>query len=73
MYGAHNGQLRAIDEWNASQDTVRIHRNQNLIRQNYLPYRFQICNAHPFGHPDHGTDIGEGRQEAIEDLLKLRA
>lgn len=73
MYGAHNGQLRAIDEWNASQDAVRIHRNQNLIHQDYLPYRYQIYYAHLFDHPDYGTYVGEGRQEEIEDLLKLRA
>jgi hypothetical protein len=30
MYGPFNGQLLAIDEYNAAQDKVRIHRNQNL-------------------------------------------
>ncbi|MET4126892.1 hypothetical protein [Roseovarius sp. MBR-6] len=72
MYGTHNGQLRAISEWNATQEGVRIHLNQNLIHQDFLPYRHQIYYAHIFGHPEYDTYIGDGRQEAIEELLKLR-
>ncbi len=73
MYGEHNGQLRAIAELNAGQEAIRIHRNQNLIHQDYLPYRHQIYYGHLFEHPDYNRYIGEGRQEAIEGLLKLRA
>lgn len=72
MYGAHNGQLRAIAELNAEQEKVRIHRNQNLIHQDYLPYRHQIYYAHLFEHPEYGTYIGEGRQATIEGLLTLK-
>ncbi len=73
MYGAHNGQLRAISEFNATQDAVRIHRNQNLIHQDYLPYRHQIYYGHLFEHPDYNRYIGAGRQEVLEDLLKLNS
>ncbi|SEP00440.1 hypothetical protein SAMN04490248_11926 [Salinihabitans flavidus] len=72
MYAEHNGQLRAIAELNAEQKAIRIHRNQNLIHQDYLPYRHQIYYGHLFDHPNYNTYIGEGRQEAIEDRLKLR-
>lgn len=73
MYGPHNGQLRAIDEFNAAQDGIRIHRNQNLLHQDYLPYRYQIYYAHLFEHPDYNRYVGDGRQEILEDLLKLKA
>lgn len=73
MYGAHNGQLRAISELNASQEDVRIHLNQNLIHQDYLPYRYQIYYGHLFAHPDYNTYIAEERQVAIERLLKLKS
>lgn len=72
MYGEHNGQLRAISDLNAGSEDIRIHRNQNLIHQDYLPYRHQIYYGHLFNHPDYNTYIGEGRQEGIEGLLKLK-
>jgi hypothetical protein len=48
MYGPFNGQLLAIDEYNAAQDKVRIHRNQNLMQRLHIDYRWQIYYAHLF-------------------------
>lgn len=72
MYGPFNGQLLAIEEYNAKQQDVRIHRNQNLLRANHLDWRWQIYYAHLFAHPDYGKYIGAGRQDQLEDLLKLQ-
>ena len=73
MYGPHNGQLKAIADYNAAQEAVKIHRNENLINHSHLPWRWQIYYAHLFRHPDYATYIGGGRQEAMETHLKLRS
>lgn len=72
MYGPHNGQLRAIAEFNAAQEDVKVHLNQNLIHQLHLRYRHQIYYAHVFCHPDYGRYVGAENQQVIEDALKLR-
>lgn len=72
MYGPHNGQLLAMHEYNASQNDVKVHRNQNLLRRNELPWRWQIYYAHLFKHPDYDTYIGGKMQEQMEAQLKLR-
>jgi hypothetical protein len=72
MYGPYNGQLLAIEEYNAVQDKVRIHRNQNLIKQIHIQYRWQIYYAHLFEHPDYGTYIGHKAQKQLEEALQLR-
>ncbi|WP_299204251.1 hypothetical protein [uncultured Tateyamaria sp.] len=73
MYGPHNGQILAINEFNAQQDAVKIHRNQNLLSFDHLAYRFQIYYAHLFEHPAYNTYVGGERQEHLQDLLKLKA
>jgi hypothetical protein len=72
MYGPCNGQLLAIDEYNARQDAVKIHLNRNLLKHNHIPYRWQIYYAHLFLHPDYCKFIGAERQAKIEEALKLR-
>lgn len=72
MYGPFNGQLRAIEEYNAAQDAVKIHLNQNLRKADHLPYRWQIYYAHLFDHPDYARYVGGTRQDRMEDALRLK-
>lgn len=72
MYGPYNGQLMAIEEYNASQDDVKIHRNQNLLKHDHFAWRWQIYYAHLFRHPAYDTYIGGAMQENMERALKLR-
>lgn len=71
MYGPFNGQLAAMHEYNASQDEVKIHLNQNLLPQLHLKYRHQIYYAHLFAHPDYAAYVGDADQEALESALRL--
>ena len=71
MYGPYNGQLAAIQEFNASHKYAKIHLNQNLLLRNHFRQRFQIYYAHFFGHPSYGRFVGSVGQETIEKLLKL--
>lgn len=71
MYGPCNGQLLAIEEFNASQDEVRIHLNQNLLTQVHRDYRYNIYYGHVFRHPDYDRYIGAERQALLEGELKL--
>jgi hypothetical protein len=71
MYGPHNGQLLAIDEFNAAQDAVRVHINQNLMTRTELAWRQKIYYGHIFDHPDYDTFIGAARQKMLEGRLKL--
>lgn len=71
MYGPFNGQLAAMHEFNASQEAVKIHLNQNLMPLLHLKYRHQIYYAHLFAHPDYNTYIGDANQEAVENALRL--
>jgi hypothetical protein len=72
MYGPHNGQLLAISEFNDSHPSVKIHLNQNLLLADHLPWRWQIYYAHLFDHPEYNTYVGAGRQESLENALRLR-
>lgn len=72
MYGPYNGQLAAIEEYNRSQDAVKIHLNQNLLSDTHRSWRLQIYYAHLFNHPDYSRYIGGAQQTALEDELKLR-
>lgn len=72
MYGPFNGQLAALEEYNASQSAVKIHLNQNLLEDIHRSWRFQIYYAHLFDHPLYNRYIGGGQQENLEDQLRLR-
>lgn len=72
MYGAHNGQLLAISEFNALNDKIKIHLNQNLLPKSHIKYRFQIYYAHIFTHPLYEKYVGGGEQESLEKLLRLK-
>lgn len=71
MYGPFNGQLAAMHEYNAAQNDVKIHLNQNLLPQLHLRYRHQIYYAHLFAHPDYNKYIGDSDQDVLENELKL--
>jgi hypothetical protein len=71
MYGPYNGQLAAVSEYNAAQDDVKIHLNQNLMPRLHLNYRHQIYYAHLFAHPGYSTYLGGGDQDVLESSLKL--
>lgn len=71
MYGPFNGQLAAMHEFNAAQDKVKIHLNQNLMPLLHLKYRHQIYYAHLFAHPDYNKYIGDADQDVLESALKL--
>lgn len=71
MYGPHNGQLAAISDYNAAQENVKIHLNQNLMPLAHLHYRHQIYYAHLFAHPEYNKYIGDADQHALEDQLRL--
>lgn len=72
MYGPFNGQLLALDEFNARSEKVKIHLNQNLLPLNHVAHRWQIYYAHLFAHPDYETYVGGELQEAMERALRLR-
>jgi hypothetical protein len=72
MYGPFNGQLAAIDEFNAGQEEVKIHLNQNLMPFAHIAYRYQIYYAHLFSHPSYDRYIGAQLQENLEEALRLK-
>ena len=71
MYGPHNGQLAAMHEFNAAQEDVKIHLNQNLLPKTHLAYRHQIYYAHLFRHPDYNRYIGNQEQDNLQTDLRL--
>jgi len=72
MYGSCNGQLLAIEEFNAAQSKVAICLNRNLLPQTHIPYRYHIYYSHIFDHPDYGKYIGADRQAKITTELRLK-
>jgi len=72
MYGPCNGQLAAIEEFNATHDDMKIHLNQNLMARTELPWRFQIYYCHLLKHPRYSDYIGGSEQDQLQDLLKMR-
>ncbi|HUQ38280.1 MAG TPA: hypothetical protein VM144_18065 [Aestuariivirga sp.] len=72
MYGAYNGQLAAISEFNNLQDATKIHLNQNLLPKSHIKYRFQIYYAHIFAHPLYEYYMGGLEQDSLEKLLRLK-
>jgi len=73
MYGPYNGQLAAIEEFNAMHDDMKVHLNQNLLSQPQLKYRYQIYYAHLFGHPRYNDYIGGSDQVEMEAKLRLKS
>lgn len=73
MYGAHNGQLTAIAEFNEASADTKVHLNQNLLPLAHIRYRHQIYYAHLFGHPRYCEYIGGKDQLAMESKLRLGA
>jgi len=72
MYGPHNGQLAAINEFNAKTGDVKIHLNQNLLMKSHLNYRYQIYYCHLFSHPRYNEYLGDAQQAKIFNALKLQ-
>jgi hypothetical protein len=72
MYGPFNGQLAAINTYNAAQDDIKIHLNQNLLPSNHLSFRYQIYYAHLLAHPDYSKYVGGTQQLDLEQALQLR-
>jgi hypothetical protein len=72
MYGPYNGQLAAINEFNATVEDVKIHLNQNLLMKSHLNYRYQIYYCHLFAHPRYNEYLGDAQQAKIFNALKLQ-
>jgi hypothetical protein len=72
MYGECNGQLAAINDFNQAQEDVVIHRNENLMKDTHLRWRFQIFYGHLLRHPDYNKYIGGSSQANLENALSLR-
>ena len=72
MYGPFNGQLAAIQTYNATQDDCKIHLNQNLLPSTHLTFRYQIYYAHLLSHPDYSKYVGGTQQLDLEQALRLR-
>lgn len=72
MYGPFNGQLAAIEDFNSSQESCKIHLNQNLLYSNHIPFRYQIYYAHLLDHPQYSQYIGGRQQVQLEQALQLR-
>ena len=73
MYGPFNGQLAAIETFNAEQEDCKIHLNQNLLPLSHVGFRHQIYYAHLLKHPDYDRYIGGGQQLDLEQALHLQA
>ena len=71
MYGPFNGELAAIDEFNAAHADVKMHLNQNLLSAPHIHYRYQIYYAHLFAHPRYSEYVGGSQQEVMERQLRL--
>lgn len=71
MFGPFNGQLAAIENFNATHADMKIHRNQNLLRENHWAWRHQIYYCHLFEHPDYGRYVGGAQQESLVAQLRL--
>lgn len=72
MYGPFNGQLAAIEEFNAVNADIKIHLNQNLLPKVHIGWRHKIYYCHLFSHPRYCEYIGSGAQDAMESRLQLR-
>jgi len=72
MYGPFNGQLAAIERFNAQQEDCKIHLNQNLLPHSHIPFRHQIYYAHLFAHPNYSTYVGGSQQLDLEQALRLQ-
>ncbi|HEV2593864.1 MAG TPA: hypothetical protein VGU01_01530 [Sphingomicrobium sp.] len=72
MYGPFNGQLAAINAFNAQQEDCKIHLNQNLLPLSHLSFRYQIYYTHLLTHPDYSRYIGGDQQLGLEEALRLR-
>ena len=73
MFGPANGQIAAINEYNAKNKDVVIHLNQNLLPRIHIKYRYQIYYAHLLAHSSYSTYLGDAQQGGIFNALKLRA
>jgi hypothetical protein len=73
MYGPVNGQLAAIEQFNAEQEQCKIHLNQNLLPLNHIIFRYQIYYAHLLTHPDYSRYIGGSQQLNLEQALRLQS
>jgi hypothetical protein len=58
MYGIYNGQLAAVEEFNARHADKKIALNRNLAPLTHVNYRFHIFYAHLFDHPLYGVYTG---------------
>ncbi|SNS10462.1 hypothetical protein SAMN06295912_101364 [Sphingomonas laterariae] len=72
MYGAYNGQLAALREYNNTTPDVKIDLNQNLLPLSHLRYRYQIYYAHLFAHPRYSDFLGDDQQGEIHNALRLQ-
>lgn len=73
MYGHHNGQLLAIDEFNSENQSKKIVLNQNLIaHQNNHSFRYQIYYYHNFKHKFYNKFIFEDKQSELSLSVNLK-
>lgn len=71
MYGEENGELRAIRDFNRSNENRKITKNANLTARSYYTWHHQIYYYHNFSHPLYDRYIGGVEQDRIESSLSL--
>jgi hypothetical protein len=58
MYGPFNGEMAAIEEFNNKQDSIKIHKNRNLLTFAYILYGTKIIYAHIIDHSKYAEYVG---------------
>lgn len=71
MFGACNGELRAISDFNACHSRIQIVPNRNLLPRYDLNYRHKLFYAHLTDHPLYAHYVGEDQQQCFEAVLSL--
>jgi hypothetical protein len=72
MYGQYTGELCAIEEFNHTNDHLKIEINRNLIARSQETWAHQIYHFHKFDHSQYKQYVGNQEQTDIVKALKLK-
>lgn len=71
MYGQYTGELKAIEEFNQTHDTLKIEINRNLTARLNETWAHQIYHFHKFDHSQYNQYVGNQEQDSISSALQL--
>jgi hypothetical protein len=71
MYGQYTGELKAIEEFNQTHNTLKIEINRNLTARLNETWAHQIYHFHKFDHSQYNQYVGNQEQDSIASALQL--